>query len=148
MALYTLIFNFYEGTYLSQHELSASAMPDVNELIGSWLAHLKGTTTTLAGQVDPPISVMEYFDSLIDWPKSFEEQVRQEIANGETLTALDSIAGGWGIYFTIVLSAELNTRSDPDAEEHLPPGMGELYVVQTAGGLRQEARAVDEGVSR
>lgn len=150
--LYTAVFNYMEGTYVTQVRCES-----IDEVIEAWLEKVRGEQIhrTIAGP--EPMSVLDYFESCVENRKGFEEQIRDElhpnIGEPERLVELNGTAGAWCTCFLIDLldiehSVECVVQfdrglSDPDTFQG-PEDVGcpacadqashlcELYVVETA----------------
>lgn len=134
--LYTCVFNYMEGTFVSQVRVD-----DVADVIDAWLDGLK--CQKVHSSVAEDMTVLDYFESCVENKKGFEQQIREdlnpEIGEGERLTELDGTPGAYCACFLLDLfdvehSEECTGEDDTDCQgcADLARHLCELYVVETA----------------
>jgi hypothetical protein len=150
--LFTVVFNYMEGTYVTQVRCES-----IDEVIEAWLEKVRGEQVHRTVTGPEPMSVLDYFESCVENKKGFEEQIMEElhpnIGSPERPVGLTGVPGAWCANFLIDLldidhSSECAAQydrglSDPDTFEE-PEDVGcpacadqashlcELYVVETA----------------
>ena len=115
--LYTILFEFTEGTYVSQIEAESE-----DGLIELWLTHLK--ETPLDHKAAPTLkglkTVMDYFnEQVFDNDMSFEDQVRAELKYGAERPASGrgSLGALTGLENALCETFLIELTTDPHDEE-------------------------------